>query len=288
MFRFTYRAQALNSSCLIEVIDMKRLKSGLLLLLPLALCACGDGRSETVYSFQMGKQSGAHMTASITLTEKPFIMEGVAPGSKSLTLYGQIQMGRKSSSQEQLSSAASEPLLSSEETSFELSSEAISAATSEDSAVTIPDDMDIQEYIMNRIMELLGIGVSINGWYSIGEVGPSGRNKMKIGFDLKSVFPDIEESLILGPEYIEQIVFSEYDGKTIYLAIPVSFDDVVYQLYWYGFDILDFSTEGITEHEVGTHPTAEDVAEINKVYTTKHPDRVYRDFYCISMGLKKE
>ena len=87
------------------------------------------------------------------------------------------------------------------------------------------------------------------------------------------------------------------------MNIPVGEIDAIYQLYWYGIDVVFTSGDGfkIKEstygvHEPGTHPTAEDVAEINKTYGTEHEDfatitglnlSTYRDYHTLGMGMVK-
>ncbi len=85
--------------------------------------------------------------------------------------------------------------------------------------------------------------------------------------------------------------------------MPVGEVDALYQLYWYGIDFAYSDEEGIYmqdsphgAHEVGTHPTAEDVAKINETYGAAHQViaekfeidiETYRDYYTLAMGLNK-
>ena len=41
----------------------------------------------------------------------------------------------------------------------------------------------------------------------------------------------------LDSEIIEKFIYSEIDDKKIYLHVPVSFEDLELQLYWYGMDL---------------------------------------------------
>ena len=81
------------------------------------------------------------------------------------------------------------------------------------------------------------------------------------------------------------------------MYIPVSFDDVYYQLYWYGKDIkinieqFDISIVDVTPHDLGTHPKAEEIEAINKTFETEHQGcliSTFRDFNQVKMGLIKK
>ena len=250
---------------------MKRIGNPLILSLPLLLISCGGSAREQLYSFQMGKQSGAHMIASMTLRQEDYIADKQVLGKK-MTFYIEAKMGKPSS---QASTLFSEDSLSSEA----ISSASEGTSTVSSSASSNPDFEDL-------IMEVLSEGLTVHGWYSIKETLADGRQRMPIGFDIGSVFPEAGETYNLGPDVIEKLIFCETDGKTIYLSIPVSMNDVFFQLYWYGMDIINF--EETTEHEINTHPTEADIAEINKTFPATHGGTVYRDFHCISLGLKKQ
>ena len=243
---------------------MKRIRTSLLLLCPLLLAGCGETNTDVVYAFQMGKESGSHMTASITLKQEDYLDKDKVLGKK-MVFFIQARMGAASS-----------------DDSTELSSEAISSASQGVSTVESEASVDFEDILM----DMLADGITLDGWYSIQEQNKDGRNRMPIGFDLTTVLPEIGEAIKIEPDVIEKVVYCETDGKSVYLSIPVSISDVIYQLYWYGFDLMGF--EDVTPHPVNTHPTPEDVAEINKTYPETHGGNRYRDFHCISLGLKKQ
>ena len=240
---------------------MKRIASCLLLLMPLALSACGGNSPLGTYSFQMGKQHGAHMTASITLKDDDVVQEGVKLG-KAMTLFVEANMGSKSASSDESSPSSS-------------SSEQSSAMSS---------SIDLNGLLLSLLYE----GVSIPGYYEIVSVPGQSQDRLNIGFTLDQLKELTGEDFSLDHTIIEKIVYSEYDGKHITLIIPVSFTDVIYQLYWYGFDLYDPLDDTIPEHDLNTHPTDDDISLINQTYPTKHDGAVYRDFHCISLGLTKE
>lgn len=241
---------------------MKRIGSCLLLAIPLALSSCGGNSALGTYSFQMGKQHGAHMTASITLKDNAVVTDKGATLGKALDLYVEANMGSKPASSEDssLTSASSE------------SSEATSSS------------FDLNDMLLSLLSE----GLKIPGYYNIIPLPDEGKDQLSIGFTLDILKEITGEDFSLEPEVIEKIVYSEYDGKHITLIIPVSFADVVFQLYWYGFDLYDPLSEDIPEHALNTHPTKDDIARINQTYPDNHGGSLYRDFHCISLGLTKE
>lgn len=252
-----------------------------LALVPLALASCGNKGHVGIYSFQMGKTSGAFVSANMTLTDEPYILHGEAHGQK-MTLMGQMRPGPKEESSE-ASASSSEP-------------------------GTLSDTM----------LQMFEKGVSVNGYYIVGDARGKDRNQLNIGFDISTlpIFADVAESIPeIEPSVIEQFIFCEIDARKIYLQIPVSFEDLALQLYWYGTDLvwllsLDLaslieddssieSTSGeesssspdvpdIVAHDIGTKPTKEDIEEINKVYPQHHNGKMFRNFYTVSLALTRQ
>lgn len=93
---------------------------------------------------------------------------------------------------------------------------------------------------------------------------------------------------------LNEVVLAEINKSEVQMSIPVSIKDAIFQLYWYGYDFsletLEFVE--VTKHEHGTHPTKEEVDEINKTYPKEHSlfglELTYRDFDVLTMGLKKQ
>lgn len=100
------------------------------------------------------------------------------------------------------------------------------------------------------------------------------------------------------PVSLTQLLFvANIDPNMVNFYLPVSMTDLIYQLYWYGYDIdmakyiedqsvnpLD-TPEG--KHPVGTHPTQADIDQINTHYATDHNDKVFRDYHVLKLGLTK-
>ena len=153
--------------------------------------------------------------------------------------------------------------------------------------------------------------VTVPGYYYQGEhIGRSKEYELKMGIDfkfLKERLDDIDdgdlEFPVLSPDTVEKIVYTKYSKNMVTMYIPVSEQDIIFQLYWYGIDITYNSEDGVrinkdvTPHPVGSHPTKEEVAEINQTYGTAHKEladlinidlSTYRDYYTLAMGLIKQ
>lgn len=78
------------------------------------------------------------------------------------------------------------------------------------------------------------------------------------------------QSFVIPSEFVDELMISTFSNDTINITIPVSLTDLMLQLYWYGFDLLDIEgTKELVKHEHGSHPTAEDVKEINKTFNSE-------------------
>ena len=267
-----------------------------LIAFPLALSSCSNGNHLGVYSFQMGKNSGSYVKASITLSNDDYVAQGVTLGKK-MSVFGQVGGafgGAYDSSNEQ------------EEA----------------------EDMPIMDVIYATIAK----GASINGYYHIGEQVDKGKNRLCLGFDLDFLNPILGEegpSFQLDSALTELFVYSEIDSNHIYLNIPVSFHDLSLQLYWYGVDIswlsilddlssledelvddsgdsiqssAEYSSEedtssedssfpdpiDVESHPIGSKPSEADIEAINKTYPASHGGALYRTFYTVSVGLTRQ
>ena len=123
-----------------------------------------------------------------------------------------------------------------------------------------------------------------------------GETRLNIGISLLGEY-------ILPEEIIDYVFLASITNQYINFYIPVSFEDLRYQLYWYGFDfnVENFfsddeeqkegtepkdTTEG--KHPLGSHPTEEDIAKINAHYGNDHDGATYRDFDVLKLGLAKQ
>ena len=145
-------------------------------------------------------------------------------------------------------------------------------------------------------------GITTDGSYTIGDSFKKG-NRVTLSFTLVDDFAEIVKALLDIDyttediaEFLHKVVDTYVDSKNFYFNIPVSMDDLYLQLYWYGIDIHNDSgnVEEVTAHEIGTHPTAEDITTIDAIYYGKHKDSKneeyihFRDFHSVEIGLAKK
>ena len=118
-----------------------------------------------------------------------------------------------------------------------------------------------------------------------------------------------EDDGLLGeyevPQTITDGIFvANITGNVVNFYLPVSFEDLRYQLYWYGYDlsgenimaaIMDdeeevedpiASVDG--KHSLDVHPTKEQIAAINEHYPASHDGEQFRDYHVLKLGLLKK
>ena len=178
--------------------------------LPLLL-SCTPSNIAGTYTFQLGKETGTHFGIYLTLTNE--------------------QYGTPEENLKQFDLAAS--ISSSQEGSF------------------IPADL---EEALEVIKKEDG-RYHIPGYYQVtGEVTPKGETRLIMGLDIdviidyvKQIYKALMEKdldipqetidLIKNSKVIDKIVYSSYKDDYVYCYVPVSFADIYYQLYWYGYDL---------------------------------------------------
>ena len=100
------------------------------------------------------------------------------------------------------------------------------------------------------------------------------------------------------PEEITELIFvASITSSVVNFYLPVSINDLLFQLYWYGYDFSfenildddDTNDNGIivTAHPVGSHPSQEEIDEINKTYLDNHSSP-FRDYHVLKLGLSKK
>lgn len=146
-----------------------------------------------------------------------------------------------------------------------------------------PDDF------MNIIQEMS----PLSGYYYVDKTNKVyNENRLHIGINILGEYEI--------PEEITDLIFvANINSNLANFYIPVSINDLVFQLYWYGFDLnfaelIDPESEGGDpfvspdgKHEVGTHPTQDDINKINEHYEKDHGTK-YRDFHVLKLGLTKQ
>ena len=244
-----------------------------LMTLPLLLTSCSKNSIAGKYGFQMGKEKGTHFGLFVTLTDEY------------ITLESQPEVTNKYKKGE-------------------------FAFTLKDGDEDENDEMSSLLSLIAGLLKQEGDTLSVPCYYYMGnKIAKSSETEVKVGIDfsfIKDVIDDTEiaevDFPVLEPDAIEKIVYTTYGSDTITMYIPVSQQDAIYQLYWYGVDVY-YDSEGIhinkdlTSHEAGTHPTKEDVETINQTYGEQHSAlgsligidlSSYRDFYTLAMGLNKQ
>ena len=245
-------------------------------MIPL-LASCGAKSIAGRYGFQMGREKGTHFGLFLDLYDDAY--SGQA----------QVQDAKKM----KLSFNASFPAGDSQETQ-----EAI------DSVLDLFKDPETGDF-------------SLNGYYKTGnEVNEKGEPRLVIGLDFIYIFQsglsvykeitgqeisqEAQDALeILNNDgLIQSLLIATYAKEEVNAYIPVSMDDVYYQLYWYGYDIqivsgeenFDIELVPVTKHDFGTTPTKEDVEEINKTFPAEHQGMqftTYRAFNQLKLTLIK-
>ena len=244
---------------------MKKFKLFPFMLMPLALSSCGGSKFLGTYSFQLGRDSGAHLGVFATVTNKPYT-------------YDDKTLGKIMNLRLNLGGASLGGILS---------------------------DLDLND-------------VTIKTYYSIGkELGGDKGYVLNFGFNIEEViealFPDVpppnavyrdgdtpsegegDEPVIpedwydITPEQTSMFVYTTISKTTLVFNLPVSMDDLVFQLYWYGLDLSNIQVPS-EEHDVGTHPTAEDIKHINEDlnYPATHDNKNFRDYHTLSLALTKK
>lgn len=247
----------------------------------MAMTACSGSRVTGTYSFQMGRDKGVHAKASMNLSDKEvtYTSEGgaVTDLGKEFRLTLELQ-------------TKSDPTPAEETPAQEETSEGID-----------------YNQIIEMLYELLGDGTAVLGYYRVGDYVKEDLRTIALGFvpsdELEELIKKIleapeDEEITITPDMTEKLVYSTIDPKALYLTIPVSRQDLLFQLYWYGYDI--YMTEEILpyietlpeerRHSVGSHPTSDQVAEINNFddYKAHHPNVTFRDYHTLTIGLLKE
>ena len=257
---------------------MKKFKLIPFMLIPLALTSCGKNKFLGTYSFQLGRDSGTHFGVYATTTNKPYsyVDEGgeTIPVTGSNVLKLRLNLGGASLG-------------------------------------GFFDDLKIND-------------VTLRAYYSIGKnLGNEQGNVLNFGFNINEIidtlFPDEPENNPSGlisrdgdnpgegegegdeplppipddwyditPKQTAKFVYTTISKTTLTFNIPVSLDDLAYQLYWYGLDLAGLRE--VTEHPVGTHPTTKDITYINEElhYPDSHDGKLFRNYHTLSLALTKK
>ena len=258
---------------------MKFNKIGIILFTSvLLLASCAKKSIAGIYGFQMGKEKGTHFGLFLQLTDKYITLDSQPEETKKYK-EGEFSFSYKSG-------------------------ETPEGEEGEE------DSFDVMTFL-GKLFKQEGDIIKVPCYYYKGEKIPNtDQTELKIGVDFSFLQDVVDETTkdddsvfpVLEPELIEMIVYTTYGNDVVTMNIPVAQEDAIFQLYWYGFDIYMDGTEvkinyDLEGHDPGTHPTEDDVAEINKTYGDQHKAigemfgidlSTYRDFYTLAMGLVKQ
>ena len=244
-------------------------------LLPL-ITSCGKNPVVGTYAFQMGKEKGTHFGLYLDLSNDDFTEIEKIVGYKKMNF----------------SFNASFPEGDSEEMVQVIST-----------FLGFLKDENSKDY-------------TVEGYYQVtDEKNKSGEKRMKVGFSFDYLLDTVLElyKSIKGSDMdedqqdiidtfndislIESVIYTTYATNEVNMYVPVSMEDLYYQLYWYGYDIkineetYDVNIANVTPHDAGTIPTADDVAEINKTFIVDHVGMkftTYRAFNVLKLTLIKK
>lgn len=211
------------------------------------LMSCSDKLNPVgVYSFRLGKASETHVGVSIELTDTDHIAEKLNPETGERT---QEVVGKE----------------------FKASldvGDSIKINLADYDIPYIPG-LDIDE--LNRIVnELINKTLhDIKGYYEVSDVERDYGRRLKLGASISLPEDSSLGGIDIPPFLVEHVIASFINEKSITLQLPVSFEDLLMQLCWYGLYInpkdslknymytLDTSKlpgEKNEDLRIGTHP----------------------------------
>ena len=137
----------------------------------------------------------------------------------------------------------------------------------------------------------------LTGYYKVDKsVKVDDGNLLRIGINLLGEF-EVPQTITDG------IFVANITSSVVNFYLPVSFEDLRYQLYWYGYDLSGeniaaaiYGDEEIEDpiasvdgsHSLDVHPTEEEIAAINEHYPSTHDGELFRDYHVLKLGLTKK
>ncbi len=186
-------------------------------LLPIVcLMSCSNKINPVgTYSFMLGKSSDTHIGISMNLTDEDHIVEKTnESGEKVKEVVGKNFVANLSGGDQ-----------------FKVDIE--------DLDLPIPSGVDIDE-LNEAINNFLGETLkNLKGYYTVSDIESNYGYRLKLGSYI-SIPQEISPTgleLDIPPTILEHIFASFINEKAITLQIPVSMDDLFYQLCWYGIYI---------------------------------------------------
>ena len=288
----------------------------LFLLVPLALslASCSGPKSPAgTYSFQLGSDSGTHAGIHLKLTDDEATIDTSEESSEESS-EEQIE-AKKFELKFDIGASSAGGVLG-VLTHLDTVIQYIEDETGKEAPPSIDDIVKNVENIIKDKGES-DVPFTIPGYYYFKEATnvtsgkPETRLMMGIDFNLIKDMP-----IQLPAELVEMVMYAIYTPDTINVIVPVSLQDLLFQIYWYGYRIagidsltnpVDLHEENpyIKHHDVGTHPTEDDVAVIQEYQKGREEQYVageltdeeyekgefvynsYHDYHTLTMGLSK-
>lgn len=278
---------------------MKKIKFTSLILLPMALASCSADQYIGSYSFQLGNNSDTHFGIFAKLTNKDYVYQkdgeeakvlgktmtinvdvgGQGIGSfiddldlKAFTITAYYEIGGVTADNDRVFKFG-----------FNIG-DILNNLVPEDDPST-PSDPEPTPIVKNGENQEQGSGETGG---NTGETGgeSGGESGGETSGEGEDPFPDISN---VTPEQTAKFVYTTINASTLTFNIPVSLNDLQFQLYWYGLDLSNLDAT-IDAHDVGTHPTQEDIKKINEElkYADNHDGKSFRDYHTLSLGLTKK
>lgn len=255
-----------------------------LLLFPLALISCGANKVYGHYAFQMGSDKGTHFGVYVNL-----LNEDVYGPKEPLVDPTIVYKGKKFN----LGMNFSDDIMPPDPT----------------------EESTIEEIVFWFFLQAMDSGLS--GYFNVGN-----EKFGDLGQRLYLTLSEEDLPLELPEELASMFIVAFIDKNIVKIIMPVSLNDMVYQLCWYGLfiyfyektdgsigvypkslyeepawvDELHYSTD--LKERVGTHPTEHDVGDMNRVFeyifkgnipdTDITADFTFRDYNSLTIDLLKE
>ena len=223
-------------------------KAGLLLGIVPLMISCSKDPYAGTYVFQMGKNKDTHLAVSLELTKEQYELSNPDKGKK-----------------------------------FELEFDMLTS--------------EVDDTFSSLIQQL----TPLHGYYRVD------KNQKVYDETRLCIGLNILEEYELPEEAAEMFFVASITSNFVNFYLPVSIKDLKYQLYWYGYDfsldnfledMFSESEEGSEgpepsespdgQHDLGTHPTKEQIDKINEHYKDTHNGEEFRDFHVLKLGLTKK
>ena len=247
------------------------------LLLAMSLTSCGKSEYHGSYAFQMGKKGTAKVGSTMDLTQEKITVKVDEKDQQFEKFDITLEVPEDAEGGDDITS-----------TIFDLFGD---NGLSGGYKIDYDDEMPDPKINLYPVIEIPGDILNGGGEEGEGE----GSSSSDPESSSSSVTP-----LVIDSRFIDDIMIAVIKGKTINVTVPVSLNDLMFQLYWYGFDLFDpLELKPLEKHDHGTHPTKEEIDKINETYTAEHFDLdaffkyqvvreiKYRDYYTLTMGLAK-